>query len=372
MLVRRFLYVIAILVALVLAAAVAWTLMQDRLLRIAFVPSAAFAPMADATAPDYRRPEAWVARPGLADDPARWLPAGGAPTAPASPAAIFYIHPTSYLSRDQWNGPLDDAASNGRLRLLVQSQASALSAAGPIWAPRYRQATLGAFLAARDPRAQAALDFAYRDVLRAFDAFVAAQPADRPIILAGHSQGALHLLRLLRERVRGTPLARRIVAVYAVGWPISVTADLPALGLPACRVAGQSGCILAWQSFAEPAEPRFMATYFAETTGLTGAPRAGTAMLCVNPLTGTLGGSAPAPANRGTLVPRADLTSADLVAGGIPARCTPDGLLLIGPPPRGFTAYVLPGNNYHVFDYPLFWANVRADAVARLAGYRGR
>ena len=29
--------------------------------------------------------------------------------------------------------------------------------------------------------------------------------------------------------------------------------------------------------------------------------------------------------------------------------------------------YVLPGNNYHVYDYPLFWANVRvvADALWR-------
>jgi hypothetical protein len=27
--------------------------------------------------------------------------------------------------------------------------------------------------------------------------------------------------------------------------------------------------------------------------------------------------------------------------------------------------YVLPGNNYHVYDYPLFWANVRADVLWR-------
>jgi hypothetical protein len=32
-------------------------------------------------------------------------------------------------------------------------------------------------------------------------------------------------------------------------------------------------------------------------------------------------------------------------------------------------AYVLPGNNYHVFDYALFWSNIRADAAARLANF---
>ena len=34
--------------------------------------------------------------------------------------------------------------------------------------------------------------------------------------------------------------------------------------------------------------------------------------------------------------------------------------------------YVLPGNNYHVFDYALFWSNIRADAAARLAAFTQR
>ena len=34
--------------------------------------------------------------------------------------------------------------------------------------------------------------------------------------------------------------------------------------------------------------------------------------------------------------------------------------------------YVLPGNNYHVYDITLFWANVRADALRRLATYEGK
>jgi hypothetical protein len=30
---------------------------------------------------------------------------------------------------------------------------------------------------------------------------------------------------------------------------------------------------------------------------------------------------------------------------------------------------VLPGNNYHVYDYSLFWANIRADAARRTAAF---
>jgi hypothetical protein len=35
-------------------------------------------------------------------------------------------------------------------------------------------------------------------------------------------------------------------------------------------------------------------------------------------------------------------------------------------------SYVLPGNNYHVFDITLFWANVRADTLRRLATFEGK
>ena len=371
MLVRRFLYIIAVLIILVLGLGLTWSLMQDRLMRLAFVPSVAFAPMPDATAPDYAEPAAWLARPDLKDDPSRWMPAGGAPAATPH-VAVFYVAPTTYLDRGHWNAPLDDGQANYRLSLFARSQASAFNGVGQVWAPRYRQATLGAFLATGDPRSGQAIDFAYRDVARAFDAFLAAISPGEPIILAGHSQGSLHLLRLLREKVAGTPLAKRIVAVYAIGWPISVAADLPALGFPGCTKAGQAGCIVAWQSFAEPAEPRLIESYFTQSKGLTGAPRKGTAMLCVNPLTGTAGGDAPANANRGALVPQAGMAGADLTPALVPARCTPQGLLLIGPPPGGYGSYVLPGNNYHVFDYALFWANIRDDAAARLKTFLAR
>ena len=375
MLARRFLYIIAALIVVVLAIGLTWTLAQDRLMRMAFVPSGAFAPMPDSTAPDYAKAASWLARPGLAHDPSRWLPPGS-PANPArandrSGAAVFFIPPTTYLDRDRWNAPIDDKLSNDRLILFAQGQASAFNGAGEIWAPRYRQATFGAFLAAGDPRSAQAIDFAYRDVARAFDAFLASVPADRPIILAGHSQGSLHLLRLLRDKVAGRPVAKRVVAVYAVGWPISVTADLPALGFPACRTADQARCILSWQSYAEPSDPRQARAYFDASQGYAGVPRKGTAMLCVNPLTGAEGGAAPASANKGALVPRANLTGVDLTPGLVPARCTPQGLLSIGAEPAGFGNYVLPGNNYHVFDYALFWANIRADADRRLTAFLG-
>jgi hypothetical protein len=362
---RKFLYIVAALIVLVLAAAVAYRVFGTQLMRTFLVPSASFQDQPATATAAYDDPKMWIARPELAGNPALWVPPGYQPAA-APRAATFFIHPTSYIGRDAWNARLDDAETNDRTALFLRAQASAFNGAAEIWAPRYRQATFGAFLTSQT-EAERALALAYGDIAAAFEAFLRAVPAKRPIFLAGHSQGGLHLTRLLRERVARDPaLRKRIVAAYVVGWPISVTTDLPALGLPACATAEQRGCILSWQSFAEPADPALIVDTFDATTGFNGQPRRGTPMLCTNPLTGTPNTAAPATANLGTLVPAADLKTAQIVPGSVPARCADRGFLLIGDPPQ-LGQYVLPGNNYHVYDYTLFWANVRADAERRLA-----
>jgi hypothetical protein len=366
MLARRFLWIVAVLTILFIAGAIGYRLFQTQLMKLALIPSATFQGGAGA-ALSYDEPRAWIARPGMANNPSLWTPAGVLPERRPR-AEIFFIHPTSYLEKAHWNAPLDDRESRWRAELFVQSQASVFNGVGEVWAPRYRQATFGAFLTSRADAAKA-LDFAYRDVAAAFDWFVAHASKDRPIILAGHSQGSLHLTRLLAQKVAGTPLAQRVVAVYVGGWPVSTTADLPKLGFPACDRPDRAGCLLSWQSFAEPADPGMITEVYDASTGLTGAPRRGTPMLCVNPLTGTAGSAAPAAANRGVLVPNKDLTDGRLASPGVPARCDSHGFLLIGDRPPHLGPYVLPGNNYHVYDYALFWANLRADAAARLAAW---
>jgi len=361
---RRFLMVVFVLTLLVVAAAFAIYQWGGNMLLQQATPKGHFEASAAGGAPDYSTPGNWIARPGLGGDPSRWIPEG-APPGHSSVAAVFYIHPTTYLATDRWNAPIHtDAETERKTRLFIQSQASAFSPIGDVWAPRYRQAAYGAFLL-NSADAKAALDLAYRDVAGAFDAFLRQTGGD-PIILAGHSQGALHLMRLLRER--HDELKGRLVAAYIVGWPVSVTADLPSLGFPACRSRDQSGCILSWMSFGNPANPNWMLDQWAKTKGFTGLPRRRADMLCVNPLTGTLSGAAPATANLGTLVPTADFRSAGLTSGVVGARCS-DGLLILDGtiPPLG--PFVLPGNNYHVYDYALFWRNIAQDSAGRLAAW---
>lgn len=371
---RKFLYLVAFVIFLFIAGAIALSIWSKEATELAFVPRSEFVsqPALDSNA--YADPGMWYSRPGMgAADPARYLPAGASAPADGGHYAVFFVHPTSYIrpaigNDAPWNAPLGDKEAAARARLFLRGMASPFASADEVWAPRYRQAVFGAFLTDK-PEAQQALDLAYRDVAQAFDFFVATIGKDEPIILAGHSQGALMVLRLLREKVIGTPLEKRIAMVYPIGWPISVDHDLPALGLPACATPDQAGCIATWSSFAEPADPSQLLERFQATAGFDGQPRGNGAVLCTNPLTGTLNGAATAERNLGTLKPAADFSSGHLIARAVPATCDPQtGILMIGDPPD-LGPGVLPGNNYHVYDIPLFWSNLRADVVRRLAAW---
>jgi hypothetical protein len=370
---RKFLYVVAGLVVLVVIGFVALRLFAQDLTEIAFVPSAKFTEQPRLAANVYDNPDMWLARPNSGHDAARWLPTGFTQDKAAPDrvdAAVFFVHPTGLVSRHSWNATLDDDVSRQRSRLFVQGMASPFNASPDVWAPRYRQAAIGAFLTDA-PEASEALDLAYRDVLQAFDTFVKSIGPNQPIVLAGHSQGAFHLRRLIHDRVAGTPLAKRVVVAYVIGWPVSVDRDLPLMGLPACKEPTSTHCVVSWLSFADPPDTEMLLQAYARRRGLDGKEVGDKPdFVCVNPISGVEGGQAPANENLGTLVPDIAQGTGTLVAGAVPAQCGPDHLLHIGPPPElDMGPYVLPGNNYHLYDITLFWSNLRADFARRVAAF---
>ena len=366
---RRFLTLIFVLILIAVVGAFALFQFGNQVLIKQATPVGHYEEPPKSTGPDYSMASSWLARPGLSGDPSAWVPEGVVSSRVAEPAATFYVHPTTYLQRDKWNAPLDPGGDAGsRAALFVQSQASAFNLVSDIWAPKYRQASFGAFLLTSED-ARKALDLAYGDVLAAFDAFLAAQPTGRPIILAGHSQGSLHLLRLLKDRERD--LKGRLVAAYIVGWPVGVISDLPATGLRPCLETQQVGCVLSWQSFKEPENTALVTQAWVGTNGLTGAKHKLKDMLCTNPLTGGRDEAAPAMANLGTLVPNGDFSTAQLEQSRVGAHCS-DGFLILDGEIPNLGPYVLPGNSYHVYDYALFWGSIRADAGHRTSKWYQR
>jgi len=122
-------------------------------------------------------------------------------------------------------------------------------------------------------------------------------------------------------------------------------------------------------TFREPANPDFIFHEWAKTKGFNGGERRREDVLCVNPISGVRNGAAAAADNPGTLIPTADLSNATLEAGTVGAHCDKGLLMLDGSPPALGT-FVLPGNNFHVYDYALFWGAVRRDAERRLAAWQ--
>ena len=93
-------------------------------------PRASFEAKAAGDGPDYARSDAWLARPEVEEtrDLTEWRPEGAPAREHGSRrAAVFYIHPTTYLDRDRWNAPLrpDGPFTEDRTRLFLRSQASA-------------------------------------------------------------------------------------------------------------------------------------------------------------------------------------------------------------------------------------------------------
>lgn len=354
-----------LMVALSLVAFVAirWTWPTLEAYRMA--PRVPFAARPDLPPGSYAPPDMWLARPDLPTDPARALPPGVAHQRRGR-AYVFFLHPTTFMGRNHWNAPIDHADSQMRAGLAVRSMASVFNDEAGIWAPRYRQAAMGTFM---NDRAESlrALAIAQSDARAAFAVFIARVPAGAPIIMAGSSQGALLTLQLLRDVVRASPLARRVVAVYLGGWRVSPGHDLPQTGMPACTHADQAGCVMAWMTFVDPADPRqvmAMAAHFPALDGTYSVDQP----LCTNPLTAGAGPIAPAIANLGSLATGDELRQPSLVQPSVGARCD-GGLLLIKMPPH-LGDQVLSGNNFTMYDFALFWRNLRADVARRDAAWQ--
>jgi hypothetical protein len=359
-------------VVLVLIVVVAGTLYFNRSLRnfALFSPWRSFDVAAAPAPPDYATTAAWAVlpdHPGAATSVPPGSDAADAET--TAPVDVFFIHPTTFFGRANWNARFDedgetlDRLDNG----VVRYQTSAFNGCCRIYAPRYRQATLYAFLG-KGASENGALDLAYQDVLRAFDTYIAKYNDGRPFILAGHSQGSLHGMRLLQEHIAGTPLVHRMVAAYLVGYAIPLDLRVPD-GTGPCRGPTDLGCYLSWNSLSETADRSGWQQNTAIWLDKQYQPIAGRALTCMNPLDWTLDGSEPAAANLGSVGFGLDGVMPALQKAATGAACI-DGVLIVAPPTKDehFT-YGVFGGNYHIYDYNLFYMNIRQNLADRIGAY---
>ncbi|CAN5200253.1 DUF3089 domain-containing protein [soil metagenome] len=335
-------------------------------------PSEPFDAARTPPAPDYGRPETWQALPGR-DGLERSTPPGLTAVSEAeAPADVFFIHPTTYLDNSVWNGPWDAPDEVAKLNpAVLLNQVSAFNGCCLLYAPHYRQATLSGL---GNPQAVA---LAYSDIATAFRYFIAHHSEGRPFIIASHSQGTAHAIRLLQEEVLGTPLQDRLVAAYLVGG--YVPDSFPELGLPICDAPDQTACVLSWNT-SQMGRRGADILIDDKTYWWRGAEKSSdqAPAICVNPLTWHRQGAAAAESNPGSLaLPRGPYPPG---ASPLPAL-TPhltgaecDDRLLAVDIPRDAAGYhdgisALTGS-YHGSDYGVFYAAIRANAIERVAAWR--
>lgn len=331
-------------------------------------PAGAFAAVPAPAAADYDQASSWAARPDTSDL-ADVTPAGVSDEQARARADVFFVHPTTYWTGDSWNQPLSDASTNQRTdRAVLRNQASVFNTCCRVFVPRYRQAILYSFFDDAGEDGLRARDLAYEDVRRAFDHFLAHDSQDRPLILAGHSQGAMHALRLLEERVAGKPLQDRLVAAYVIGWAVPLDKLHRTLqGIRLCSAPDQVGCLVTYNTFEEDASrERFGKAKVHYPTGYESM--ADKAIACVNPLSwrGDAVFVEPA-ANPGAVQFGKDRRPG--VDQSVSAQCV-GGLLEISKPPhskyRGITSWT---GNYHIYDFQLFHMSLRFNAEKRVQAF---
>lgn len=337
-------------------------------------PKTPFDQMKPPPRPDYDQRAAWAVWPGVASA-ADTVPSGATPGKASAPGAdVFFIHPTTFLGNDAWNARFDADGFTGQQldETVLANQVSIFNACCRMFAPRYRQATISAFLR---PTADSfkAYDLAYSDVLRAFDHYLQKQNKGRPFVLASHSQGSLHATRLIQERIATDPeLKRRLVAAYVVGASLPETFDT---GLPVCTSAKQTGCLIDWNSASGltllALGRGLMVTWGGGKYQAVGLKK----WLCVNPLSWDRTTKSAASKNRGAL-PFAGLGKPipPLRAEVTGARCARGRLVISIPRQKreGFSDTLTKFGSFHNLDYALFYDAVRRNAVDRVTAFSGR
>jgi hypothetical protein len=238
-------------------------------------------------APNYALASSWICLPGRKDvcstplattdlETTGYGSKGPSVVARDPPIDCFYLYPT--VSRDP--GLNSDLSANEELGA-TQSQFGRFASVCRPFVPIYRQMTLAAIAAlSTGGDVSSAAKLAYRDVAAAWRDYVATRNKGRPFVLIGHSQGAALLQQLIAREIEGKPIARQMKLAILPGYDLLVPEGKLVGGTlkstPLCSRAGETGCVLSWESFRDGTQPPPGAMFgYADQPGMT--------VGCVNP-----------------------------------------------------------------------------------------
>ena len=204
------------------------------------------------TGVEYSNPDNWISWPAINKN-----------------VDVFYVYPT--VSSNS-NGAMD--ISNDEERALAagifNAQASVFASKANIFAPLYRQMSTNVDMSGVE-LATETREFIQgaADVESAFNYYIDNLNNNRPFIIAGHSQGTMALIELIKKRFGGDEELRdRLVAAYLIGYTVT-DIDLAAAGLIFAQNATDVGVVI---------------SYNTQSTTSEGGPMLMSGANCINPL----------------------------------------------------------------------------------------
>ncbi|NRA91753.1 MAG: DUF3089 domain-containing protein, partial [Psychroserpens sp.] len=187
----------------------------------------------------------------------------------------------------------------------------------------------------------------YTDVKAAFETYLKKYNNGRPIIIASHSQGTTHMLRILEEYFDGKPLQNRLVAAYLVG--IGVKPDRFNTIKPMTS-PNATGGFVSWNTYKKAHYPRREPNWY-------------DGCVATNPITWDDTETTTLDQHKGFLY-----SNGKLYPNALKVTIT-DGLVWSTNPKFPMRFFMSPLKNYHVGDINLFWQDIRENAVLRVNTY---
>ena len=240
---------------------------------------------------DYSVPAHWLCKPGLANNPCEAnidttvIAADGSTTFerfirnPNPPIDCFYVYPT--VSLDPFTQ--SDLVPGEEEFNVVKAQLARFGSQCRIFAPMYRQFSLGALRARMSggdavPTRGTPADAA-ADIDDAWAWYLANENKGRGVVILGHSQGSGQITRLIASKIDGKPDQAKLVSAIILGASVQAPKGADVGGtfksIPVCRSASQTGCVISFSTFRDNVPP-------SQTSGF-GANRGETEAICTNP-----------------------------------------------------------------------------------------
>lgn len=268
---------------------------------------------------------------------------------------VFFVYPTLFGGTGILNMDIEDDNMRDLVQAVLPKQASVFSNNCNIYAPYYRQMAMDGL--SMDPQEQNRyFSIGLADIEKAFDYYIDNLNNGRPFILAGHSQGSMVLVQLMKDRFNKPELMSKLVASYIIGY--SVTDD----DLAQCE----------WLRIAESADDiGTIITYNSQSEFATGSPVLLPGANCVNPLNWkNTSEYAPEEMNSGAVFFTKNGIVDTIVDQYTEAWIDEKGALVVSPPNADtLSTGSFPAGVFHKYDYSFFFNNLKENAGTRINAY---